>query len=212
MEKPLFDEETWASLPDFIDQLPEVVLVRMWGDVEGSAAERETAVLLRTLADKFDNINFDLRPRRVNYDFYPVLGVLTADQQDLGVRIIGHPAGMQLTTLIAAIQVVAFRGQTLEPVTRIKLSRLSSDITVEVLTATDDEVGALAAKHAFGLAVASPHIRAFTIMTDQFPEALTRYSVNYLPHVVINGRVHIDGMIEEGDLLKQIGLVVNRNR
>ena len=77
-----------------------------------------------------------------------------------------------------------------------------------MLTATDDELGALAAKHAFGLAVASPHIRTFVIMTEQFPEALTRYSVNYLPHVVINGRVHIDGMIDEDELLRQVALAI----
>jgi alkyl hydroperoxide reductase subunit AhpF len=210
MQEPLFDEETWASLPDFIDQLPEAVLVRMWGDEQGSEAERATAVLLRTIAQKFDNISVEILPRRVNYDFYPVIGVMTADQQDPGVRIIGQPAGIQLTTLIAAIQVVAFRGQTLEPKTRIKLSKLSSEVSIEVLTATDDELGVVAAKHAFGLAVASSHIRAFVIMTDQFPEALTRYSVNYLPHVVINNRVHIDGMIEEEALLRQVALAVKQ--
>jgi hypothetical protein len=75
MTQPLFDEETWAALPYFIEQLPEAVLVRMWGEVEGSEAERDTAVLLRTLAEKFDNINFDVLPRRVNYPFYPGLGV-----------------------------------------------------------------------------------------------------------------------------------------
>ena len=212
MKQPLFDEETWASLPDFIEQLPEAVLVRMWGDETASETERETAVLLQTLSQKFDNINYDSRPRRINYDFYPVIGVLAADEQDPGVRIIGHPAGIQLTTLIAAIQSVSFRGQTLEPVARIKLSKLSQPVTIEVLTATDDELGAVAAKHAFGLAVASPHVRAFVIMTDQFPVALTRYSVNYLPHVVINGRVHIDGMIEEEELLRQVALAVSGKR
>lgn len=212
MTQPLFDEETWASLPDFIEQLPEAVLVRMWGDETASEAERETTVLLQALSQKFNNINYDSRPRRINYDFYPVIGVLLTDEQDPGVRIIGQPAGIQLTTLIAAIQSVSFRGQTLEPVTRIKLSKLSQPVTIEVLTATDDELGTVAAKHAFGLAVASPHIRAFVIMTDQFPEALTRYSVNYLPHVVINGRVHIDGMIEEEALLRQVARAVSGKR
>jgi hypothetical protein len=49
-------------------------------------------------------------------------------------------------------------------------------------------------------------------MTDQFPEALTRYSVNYLPHVVINGRVHIDGMISEEELLRQVAAAVSRDQ
>jgi hypothetical protein len=210
MAQPLFDEETWSALPAFIEQLPQAVLLRLWGDEMASEAERATAVLLRTLVEKFANIQFEILPPRVNYPFYPVIGVLTADQQDPGVRIIGHPAAIQLTTLIAAIQAVAFGGQTLEPATRIKLRNLSHAVKIEILTAADDELGAVAAKHAFGLAVASPHIRAFVIMTDQFPEALTRYSVNYLPHVVINGRVHIDGMIEEELLLRQVAIAVKQ--
>jgi alkyl hydroperoxide reductase subunit AhpF len=211
MTQPLFDEETWATLPDLIERLPEAVQVKMWGDEAASEAERQTAVLLRTLAEKFDSITFEKLPRRANYSFYPVIGLMAADHQDLGLRIIGQPAGIQLTTLIAAIQAVAFGGQTLEPVTRIKLSKLTSDVTIEVLTDIEDELGTIAAKHAFGLAVASSHIRTYVIMTDQFPEALTRYSVNYLPHVVVNGRVHIEGMIEENELLRQVALAVNRN-
>ena len=210
MTQPLFDEETWATLPDLIERLPEAVHVKMWGDEAASEAERQTAVLLRTLAEKFDNITLELLPRRANYPFYPVIGLMTADHQDPGLRIIGQPAGIQLTTLIAAIQAVAFRGQTLEPVTRIKLSKLTSDVTIEVLTDIEDELGTISAKHAFGLAVASSHIRTYVIMTDQFPEALTRYSVNYLPHVVVNGRVHIEGMIEEDELLRQVALAVKQ--
>jgi hypothetical protein len=29
--------------------------------------------------------------------------------------------------------------------------------------------------------------------------------------VVVNGRVHIEGMIEENELLRQVALAVNRN-
>ena len=210
MTQPLFDEETWATLPDFIERLPEAVRVTMWGDEAASEAERQTAVLLNTLAEKFNNITFENLPRRVNYPFYPVIGLMTADHQDPGLRIIGQPAGIQLTTLIAAIQAVAFRGQTLEPVTRIKLSKLTTEVIIEVLTDIEDELGTMVAKHAFGLAVASPHIRAYVIMTNQFPEALTRYSVNYLPHLVVNGRIHIEGMIEEDELLRQVALAVKQ--
>jgi hypothetical protein len=64
------------------------------------------------------------------------------------------------------------------------------------------------AKIAFGLAVASPHIRSFLIMTDVFPVAAVRYSATYLPHLVINGRVHIDGIAEEEEVMKQIAKAV----
>lgn len=210
MTQQIFDEETWAQLPSFIDKLPEPVHLTMWGDVGMSAAERETAVLLRTLADQFENITFESLPRRVNYPYYPVIGVMGADGQDFGVRIIGQPAGLQMTTLIAAMQVVSFRGQTLEPLTRIKLKKLETAVHIEILTAADVETGAIVAKHAFGLAVASEHIRALVIMADQFQEALIRYSVNHLPHVVVNGRIHIESVITEDELLKQVALAVKK--
>jgi len=115
-----------------------------------------------------------------------------------------------MTSLIAAIQAVAFRGQTLEPATRIRLSRLpaDADVTIEVLTAADDEWGGVAAKAAFGLAAASARVRAYLIVTDFFPEAAARYSATTLPHVVINRRVHFSGAPDEAALLRHIALAL----
>jgi hypothetical protein len=45
-------------------------------------------------------------------------------------------------------------------------------------------------------------------MTDSFPDALIRYSVNDLPHTVINGRVHVEGVLEEHELLRRIAAAV----
>ena len=57
-----------------------------------------------------------------------------------------------------------------------------------------------------GLAVASSHVRSFLIMADVFPEALWRYSATHLPHLVVNGRVHADGELDEEMILRQIAL------
>lgn len=218
-----FDEETWAQLPSFFDQLPQPVRLHLWGDETASQGERETAVLCRALADRFDKIEFAAFPRRVNYPYYPVIGVMgsreaeseaapatrpEAEPVDYGVRLIGWPRGYQLTSLITAIQVVAFKGMTLEPVTRIRLHKLASEVGIEVLTTADDEAGALMGKIAFGLAVASPHVRAYLIMADQFPEAVIRYSVNRVPHTVINSRVHLEGVVGEEVVMRHLAQAV----
>jgi hypothetical protein len=88
------------------------------------------------------------------------------------------------------------------------LSKLQEDITLELLSSAEDESGATMARALFGLAVASSHIRSFLIMGDQFPEALWRYSVSYLPHLVVNGRVHADGQLGEEMILRQIALAL----
>ena len=65
------------------------------------------------------------------------------------------------------------------------------------------------AKTAFGLAVASPYIRTFLIMADLFPMASVRSSATYLPHTVINGRSHIEGIISEEQLLLKIAAALH---
>jgi hypothetical protein len=223
-----FDAETWAQLPAFLERLPEPVRLTLWGDPGASWAEQEAARLCHTLATEFATLEYRLLPRRANYPYYPVIGVMglaetqgaaasrpsdtpsPADQTalDFGVRIIGLPWGTQMTALVAAIQVVAFRAQTLEPLTRIKLRRLEQrlpeETTIEILTTAAAEDSALVAKHAFGLAVACPRIRTLLIMADAFPEAAVRYSARHFPHTVINGRFHISGVVNEEALLAAV--------
>lgn len=211
-----FDAETWQSLPDFLSNLPEPVCLHIWGDESAGHAEREAARLARLLADRFpDQLSYRLLPRRINYPYYPVIGVMngTVDSSvDFGVRLIGVPIGFQMTSLIAAIQAVSFRGQTIEPLTRLKLRRLMAaadmDIGVEVLTSAEDEAGAVVAKTVFGAAAAEPRIRAFLIVTDFFPEAAQRYSARYLPHTVINKTTHFNGHMEEEDFIRQMALAI----
>lgn len=207
-----FDPETWALLPDYLANLPNRVQLRVWGDPHASTGEREAARLASGLADGFEQIEMSLLPRRDDYPYYPVIGVFGIDGEeatDYGVRVIGLPVGLQMTSLIAAIQAVSFKGSTLEAKTRIQVSKLQTDVTLELLSSAEDEMGTIMAKTVFGLAAANSHIRSYLIMADVFPEALWRYSANYLPHLVVNGRVHSDGEQSEEAIMQQIATAVN---
>jgi alkyl hydroperoxide reductase subunit AhpF len=207
-----FDAETWALLPDYFEELPNPVQINLWGDPETSQGEKEALRLIQALANRFEPINARTFPRRANYPYYPVLGIFGLEGNetiDYGVRLIGLPSGYQMTSLIAAIQAVSFQGSSLEAKTRIILQGLKKDVRLELLTAANDEGGATMARTLFGLAVASPTIRSFLIMADVFPVASVRYSVTYLPHLVINGRNHIDGVIDEEQLLQKIAAALH---
>jgi len=212
MIREQFDEATWAELPEFIANLPEPVRLIVWGDETKSHTEQQAVELIQFLAAEYASIRWELLPRRVNYDYYPVIGIMRDVQettgeisaQDHGVRIIGLPAGYQMTALIAAIQAVSFRGMTLEAKTRIQLKGLQTAVRLELITDAKDEAGGMMAHLIFSLAAASPFIRSHLIMGDQFPEAVWRYSVDRIPHLVVNGRRHITGAIEEGKLMKEI--------
>ncbi|MBK8902879.1 MAG: hypothetical protein IPM53_16945 [Anaerolineaceae bacterium] len=206
-----FDDETWAQLPTLLENLPEPVHLILWGDPAASEAEKETTVLLQSLTDRFHQLTYQVLPRRINYHFYPVLGVMggpAEDWHDFGVRLIGLPNGYAMTSLITAVQAVSFRGMTLEAMTRIKLKQLTQPVNIELFSAADNEAGALMAQPLFNMAVVNEHIRTFFVMTDQFPTAVDRYSLNYLPHMVINQRVHLEGVVDENEILKQIATAV----
>lgn len=209
-----FDAETWELLPDLFENLPEPVHIIMWGDPAMSEAEAETAVVLQSLTERFKQLSYQILPRRINYDFYPVLGVMggPADEwHDFGVRLIGLPNGYAMTSFVTAVQAVSFKGMTLEAMTRIKLKKLSKPVTIEMFSAADNEAGALMSQPLFNMAVVNEQIRTFFIMADQFPTAVDRYSLNFLPHMVLNGRVHMEGVVDEEEILKQIATAVKRN-
>jgi alkyl hydroperoxide reductase subunit AhpF len=207
-----FDEKTRALLPEYLENLPIPIQLRVWGDPNFSTGEREAARLVKGLADEFEQIEMAILPRRVNYPYYPVIGVFSIDGEEVvdhGVRIIGLPAGLQITSLIAAIQSVSFRGSNLEAKTRIQLSKLQNDVDLELFTSADDELGTIMAKSIFGMAAANQHIRSFLIMADVFYEALWQYSIREIPKLVVNSRTHSEGLLSEEAILKQIALAIN---
>ncbi len=216
-KKSIFDHATWGTLDGFLRHLPRTVRLVIWGDDSRSIEEREAIRLGEKLAERYAIINFERRDRLPTYAYYPVIAVMLDGEDgvmDDGVRFIGLPAGYQINSLVGAIQAVSFRASTLEARTRILLSRLPGDATVdlEVFTGAEDEEGPLAATLAAGLAVASPRLRAFLIAADVFPEAAIRYSIRALPHTVIDGRVHFQGVADEEAMVRQIARAIQTAR
>ena len=210
-----FDDETWEQLPAFLDNLPEPIRLIVWGDATLSQSDKDAATLCQTLAAHFDNISFQILPRRVNFPYYPVIGIMgdngpDEEYTDFGVRVLGIPSGFQMTSFVTAVQSVSFRGMTLEATTRIQLSRLQEEVRLELLTSAEDENGPIMAQMIFNMAVVNQHVHSFLIMSDQFPEAVLRYSVKYVPHLVVNGRVHLEGVVGEDVLLQHMAKAIKK--
>lgn len=206
----IFDGESWSQLTGFLEELPRPVRLVVWASEEGGRFEKEALRLTGSLAERFDALQAERRDRVPRHHHYPVIGFMGLDKEgldvDFGVRMVGLPAGYQINSLVGAIQAVSFRASNLEGRTRIQLSRLpaAASIDLEVFTSAENEGGVLIATLAAGLAVASMQLRTFIVMADVFPDIAQRYSVRNLPHMVINGRVHIEGLLDEEGLLRQI--------
>lgn len=208
---PQFDDETWAMLPSFFENLPEPVLLNIWGDPAAANSVNEAVKLAQTLSERFELIEHQVLPMRVNFHYYPVIGIMRisdGEPIDQGVRIVGLPVGFQMTSLIAGIQSVSFKGSTSEAMTRIQLHRLDKSVNLELFTDAQDESGALMAQAIFNMAVVSGHIRSFLIMKDEFPEAAIRYSVRDVPHLVVNSKEHIQGLVDEKAIIEKIASTI----
>lgn len=213
-QESIFAGESWSQLIGFLEELPRPVKLVVWARKDGGRFEREALHLTRSLADRFRIIHAERRDRVPKHHHYPVIGFMGLDEQqedvDFGLRIVGLPAGYQINSLVGAIQAASFRASNLEGMTRIKLSKIPPEakVDLEVFTSAENEAGVLVATLASGLAVASSQVRAFIVMADVFPDIATRYSVRNLPHTVINGRVHVEGGMDEDEILRHIGVAL----
>lgn len=222
MEQPVlhdfqgaFTAETWATLSGYLSHLPEKVRLVVWAAEKNSCTEESAVDLAYALAERFpDTLEFKLRPRKPNYDFYPVMGIMGLDERgkdvDYGLRFIGLPAWYHINTLVGAIQAVSFRASTMEAKTRILLSRLPSDtdLAIQLYTIPEDEEGVLMGTLLANLTVFSPRIRTWIVLVNDFPELVNRYSVYNFPHTVVNERHHLQGVYGEEQLVAQLGRIL----
>ena len=116
--------------------------------------------------------------------------------------------GILIQREVGAVQAVAFQAQNIETKTRILLSKLTQPVKLELMTGAENEAGAVMSTLISGLAVASAHIAAYTVMADLFPQIATRYSVRNLPHLVINGRYHVEGLLDEERFLPHLARAI----
>lgn len=214
-----FNEDSWGILAGYLDKLPERVRIVVWGSEKNSCTEESAVELGYVLAERFPKtIEFKHRPRKPNYAFYPVLGVMGIDERgkdiDYGIRFVGLPGWYQINTLVGAIQAVAFHGSTLPVKTRIQLSRIPAEeeITLQVFTSPEDEGGVLMGTLSANLAVLSPNIKTWIGMINDFPQLSIRFSVQDLPHTVINRNYHLQGVYDEDQMMTHLGKVIQRNQ
>lgn len=210
-------DELWTQLDGFLARIEAPITLHLWADETASWMERQAVALAREVADRYNAVTCRVFPRRVNYHNYPVIAAKGAAEGDdldtavdYGIRLIGLPAGLQITALVGAIQAAAFRGQQLEPSTRIRLHRLPVDVDIRLFTDANDHGGAMLSGMLFSLAAASPRIRTFLLMADQFPTLAVRQGVRHLPHLIFNDGVTLSGVADEEGILRQIGYAVRR--
>lgn len=198
-------EEDWWILDTFLERLTEKVRLVVWGDIEAGCLEEHAADLCAALAERYEAIEVELRPAQGDHPYHPIIGVMGVDgnggEIDFQVRLVGLPDGLHINTLVGVIQAVSFRGQTLEPLTRIHLSRLQKPAALQVFTTANDEGGVLMGTLVANLAVVNERVRAQVFFLQHFPALVVQKSIYNVPHIILNDRHHLEGVVDEEKML-----------
>jgi predicted DsbA family dithiol-disulfide isomerase len=48
------------------------------------------------------------------------------------------------------------------------------------------------------------------ILADTFPSVLYRHNVEKVPHMIIDDKIHVEGVLDEGGILKHLAKAVAR--
>lgn len=99
----------------------------------------------------------------------------------------GFPTGILFSVLLEAIIDVSGPAPNPPPAVKRRLKRLKRTVRVQVFTLPTDANGAVQARTAQIVALASPHIRAEVIETAEFPRMAERYTIRAVPVTVIDG-------------------------
>lgn len=214
-DPPIMSEESWEQLDSYLQKLPNPINLVIWGD-NHSCQPDSTASLLRALVGRYEILRFEQRRAQDNNPYHPVTGFFGFDENgdavDFGIRLLGHPAYVQINTLVAAIQATSFNGMTTEAVTRIHLRQLENSgkpVSIDLFTSPEDEGGVVMASLLCSLTVLSPNMTLRITMVNDFPNLISKYSVYGLPHTVINDRHHLQGVYDEDNFLKQLSRALN---
>lgn len=210
-----FNNEMLETLGTFLTNLPEKVRLVVHASVQNSCTEENTADLCQMLAENFEMLEYRNRPRIADFPHHPIIAVNGVDEKgkdiDFRIRFFGHPAWYQINSLIGAIQAVSFRGSTLDAKTRIHLSRLSKEVSIETFTTPENNGGVPMATLACNFAAVSPHIRTSVCMINDFPDLVPEYSIYSVPHTIINQKHHLEGLYSEGKFLKLIAKTIKNS-
>ena len=120
------------------------------------------------------------------------------------LRYVGLPLENQLSVLIQAFIGASGIRSPLKLDTRRQLRRLKDDVHVQVFVSRTCRFSPQTAILACMMALESPNLTTEVLQIESLSDVPALYSIRGVPKIVINGRVHFTGALNENALLMQI--------
>lgn len=200
MEKFLNDDVR-KMLGDHLKAMKDVVNVKLYVDNENCDTCKETNQLLTELTEVTDKMHYEYIETKgdtsigaeYGVTLYPTIVILDKDNNDLGVRFNGIPAGHEINALLASL--VDMSGAPLDldekTVEAIKAIDTETDIKVFVTLSCPHCSGAVTKAHR--IAMLNPFVKASMVEAQTFQDLSMKHDVSSVPKIVINDTLDFVG-------------------
>ncbi|NLW15672.1 MAG: glutaredoxin [Erysipelothrix sp.] len=200
MEKFLNDDVR-KMLGDHLKAMKDVVNVKLYVDNENCDTCKETNQLLTELTEITDKMHYEYIETKgdtsigaeYGVTLYPTIVILDKDNNDLGVRFNGIPAGHEINALLASL--VDMSGAPLDldekTVEAIKAIDTETDIKVFVTLSCPHCSGAVTKAHR--IAMLNPFVKASMVEAQTFQDLSMKHDVSSVPKIVINDTLDFVG-------------------
>jgi glutaredoxin-like protein len=214
----LMDKDTKEHVKGALGEMEGPVHVLVFTAEEGCIACKETIAIVDEIAGLSDKVTFEHldidkdKEVAVRYgvDKTPAIVIMRGTKDDneyLGVRFFGIPAGYEFTSLLDSILTVSIGKPGISEEGQEFLKGLSKDIHMQVFVTPTCPYCPRAVILAHHMALVSDRVTADMVEAQEFPEMSQKYQVMGVPRTVVNEKYHQEGAAPERmiiELLKKV--------
>jgi len=190
-----------------LQEIAKITLFKKEEECEFCDLTRELLEEVAGTSDKIELAIEDFKPdseAAKKYGVDKVPAIVIENNNDMGIRFYGVPAGYEFTPLVEDIIAVSMRQHGLEQQVLDELEKIDQPVHIQVLTSPTCPYCPVAVRTAHRLAMASDHIVADMIDSAEYPDLVEKYDVQGVPHTVINETQNFVGPVPELELAYEI--------
>jgi len=194
----LLDETTKKELVEILSKLKNEVTIYFFQENGCVTCEQQLELLqeitsINTLLKlKTDELESE-KAKELKVDKTPATAVLT--DKDYGIRYYGITGGQEFSALLQTILFLGVEAPTLPDELRTLIDKIDTPIHLEIMTTLTCPYCTKMVMTAHLLSINSKFIRADMIDSAEFPELVSKYSVQGVPKTVINQDGSFEGAL-----------------
>lgn len=162
----------------------------------------------KLMLEKYNIVTDSAVAQMYNIDKIPATAVVGENERDetvdYSIRFFGIPSGYEFLSLLDAILMVSEGDSGLSPESREALQKLTKPMHIQVFVTPSCPYCPPAVAMAHRLAFESQLIRSDMIEAGEFPALASRYAVQAVPKIVINGKESFQGALPEDEYIAKV--------